>query len=156
MTESVQYPYSLKFSLGTLGVMIVLMAIVLQNVWGHQADIVWMVLGFCSLVFITLSAVIVMKRLVPAIKGDVALQLDDEGISDFVKEISIEWKDVKEIHLLPGRSAAIMRVDLKWETNYGSQIAIYLRWVKGKDKEIYETTQAYFEHYCTNPDEQPD
>jgi hypothetical protein len=149
MTEPAQYSYSLKFSLATLAVMIVLMAIVLHNVWGHQTDIVWMVLGFCSLVFITLSAVIITKRLVPAIKGNVALQLDDEGISDFIKEISIEWKDVKEIHLVPGRSASIIRVDLKWETNYGSQIAIYLRWIKGKDKEIYETTLAYFEHYGT-------
>jgi len=148
MTEPAQYSYSLKFSLGTLAVMIILMAIVLHNIWGYQTDLEWMILGFCGLVFITLSAVIIMKRLVPAIKGSVALQLDDEGISDFIKEISIEWKDVKEIHLVQGRSASIMRVDLKWETDYGSQIAVYLRWVKGKDKEIYETTLAYFEHYC--------
>ena len=153
MTEPAQYPYSLKFSLATLAVMIVLMAIVLKNVWGYQADIVWMILGFCSLVFITLSAVIVMKRLVPAIKGNIALQVDEEGISDFVKEISIEWKDVKEIQLVRGRSASIMRIDLKWETDYGSQIAIYLRWVKGKDQEIYDTTLDYFEHYSNSGEE---
>lgn len=153
MTEPAQYPYSLKFSLGTLGVMIVLIAIVLHNVWGYQTDLIYIIVGFCGLVFATLSAVIVMKRLVPAIKGNVALQLDDEGISDFIKEISIEWKDVKEIHLVRGRSAAIMRVDLKWETDYGSQIAIYLRWIKGKDQEIYETTLDYFEHYRTSDEE---
>lgn len=134
--------------------MTILMAIVLHNVWGYQADLVWILLGFCSLVFISLAAVIVMKRLVPAIKGNVALQLDDEGISDFIKEISIEWKDVKEIHLVRGSSASIIRVDLKWETNYGSQIAIYLRWIKGKDQEIYETILAYFEHYGTKSDEE--
>lgn len=154
MTEPAQYSYSVKFSLATLAVMIILMAIVLHNVWGHQADLVWILLGFCSLVFISLAAVIVMKRLVPAIKRNVALQLDDEGISDFIKEISIEWKDVKEIHLVQGSSASIIRVDLKWETNYGSQIAIYLRWIKGKDQEIYETTLAYFAHYGTRSDEQ--
>ncbi len=154
MTEPAQYSYSLKFSLATLAVMILLMAIVLHNVWGYQGDLVWIVLGFCSLVFISLATVIVMKRLVPAIKGNVALQLDDEGISDFIKEISIEWKDVNEIYLVRGRSASIMRVDLKWETNYGSQIAIYLRWVKGKDQEIYETTLAFFDHYSTKSDDQ--
>ncbi|HZY36424.1 MAG TPA: STM3941 family protein [Mucilaginibacter sp.] len=148
MTEPAQYRYSLKFSVATLAVMIVLMIIVFRNVWGYQTDLVWIVVGFCTLVFMTLSAVIIMKRLVPAIKGNVALQVDDEGISDFVKEISIEWKDVKEIHLVPGRSASIIRVDLKWETNYGSQIAIYLRWVRGKDGEIYDTVMAHFEHYC--------
>jgi hypothetical protein len=153
MTEPAQYSYSLKFSLGTLAVMIILVAIVIHNVWGYQTDLTYIVLGFCGLVFATLSAVIVMKRLVPAIKGNVALQLDEEGISDFIKEISIEWKDVKEIHLVRGRSASIMRVDLKWETDYGSQIAIYLRWVKGKDKEIYETTLNYFEDYGTREEE---
>jgi hypothetical protein len=153
MTEPAQYPYSLKFSLGTLAVMIVLMAIVIHNVWGYQTDLIYIVIGFCGLVFATLSAVIVMKRLVPAIKGNVALQLDNEGISDFIKEISIEWKDVKEIHLVQGRSSSIMRVDLKWETDYGSQIAIYLRWIKGKDQEIYETTVDYFEHYRTGDDQ---
>jgi hypothetical protein len=147
MTAPVQYPYSLKFSLATLAVMIVLMTIVFHNVWGYQSDVVWIAVGFCALVFVTLSVVIIMKRVAPALKGNVALQLDDEGISDFVKEISIEWKDVKEIHLVRGRSASIMLVDLKWETNYGSQIAIYLRWVKGKDAEIYEATKACFEHY---------
>jgi hypothetical protein len=153
MTEPAQYPYSLKFSLGTLAVMIVLMAIVLHNVWGYQTDLIYIIIGFCGLVFATLSAVIVMKRLVPAIKGNIALQLDDEGISDFIKEISIEWKDVKEIHLVQGRSSSIMRVDLKWETDYGSQIAIYLRWVKGKDQEIYDNTLDYFEQYRTGEDE---
>jgi hypothetical protein len=153
MTEPAQYPYSLKFSLATLAVMIVLVAIVIHNVGGYQTDLIYIVIGFCGLVFATLSAVIVMKRLVPAIKGNVALQLDDEGISDFIKEISIEWKDVKEIHLVRGRSASIIRVDLKWETDYGSQIAIYLRWIKGKDQEIYETTLEYFERYRTGEDE---
>jgi hypothetical protein len=42
-----------------------------------------------------------------------------------------------------------MQVDLKWESDYGSQIAIYLRWIKGKDEEIYETTMAYFEQSLT-------
>jgi hypothetical protein len=153
MMEPAQYPYSLKFSLGTLAVMIILMAIVIHNVGGYQTDLIYIIIGFCGLVFATLSAVIVMKRLVPAIKGSIALQLDDEGISDFIKEISIEWKDVKEIHLVRGRSASIIRVDLKWETDYGSQIAIYLRWIKGKDQEIYETTLDYFEHYRTSENE---
>ena len=76
-----------------------------------------------------------------------ALQLDDEGISDFVKDVSIRWADIQDISLIEGRTAAIIRVDLKWETEYGSQIGIYLRWVKGKDQEIYENTLAYFEEY---------
>jgi hypothetical protein len=38
-----------------------------------------------------------------------------------------------------------MQIFLKFESDHGSQIDIPLRWVKGKDNEIYETTMAYFE-----------
>jgi hypothetical protein len=148
MNEASQYPYSLKFSVGTLCALIVLMLIILRNAGASNTVFVYIVYGFAGLVFISLSTVIIIKRLLPALRGDVALQLDEEGISDYIKEVSIEWNDIKEIHFIRGRSAAIMRVDMKWESDYGSQIAIYLRWVKGKDKEIYETTMAYFEEYA--------
>jgi hypothetical protein len=134
--------------------MIGLMAFLIRNVGRENYTFVWMIYGFCALVFIVLAAVIVTKRLFPALKGNVALQLDDEGMSDFVKEVSIKWTDIKEIHLIRGRSASIMRVDLKWESDYGSQIAIYLRWIKGKDADIYENTMAYFEQYADGPEEQ--
>jgi len=147
MVEAVQYPYSLKFSIATLGVLVLLMLIIVHNAGRSNMIIVFVVYGFASLVFIALTAVIVLKRLVPALKGNIALQLDDEGISDYIKEVSINWKDIKEIHLVRGRSASIMRVDMKWESDYGSQIAIYLRWIQGKDQEIYETTLAYFEQW---------
>jgi hypothetical protein len=44
-----------------------------------------------------------------------------------------------------GRNFSKMIVDLKHETEYGSQIAVSLRWIQGKDLEICETTMAYFE-----------
>jgi hypothetical protein len=145
MIEATQYPYSLKFSSGTLFVLILLMLLVVHNTGLSNTLFVYMIYAFSGLVFISLSTVIILKRLLPALRGDVALQLDDEGISDYIKEVSINWKDIKEIHFIRGKSAAIMRVDMKWESDYGSQIAIYLRWIKGKDQEIYETTMAYFE-----------
>ena len=147
MKAPAQFSYSLKFSTATIALMVIFLAIVFHNLSGNNTAFVWLIAGFCSLVFISLSAAIVSRRLLPAIKGDVALQIDDEGISDFVKEISIEWKDIENIELVRGRSASIMQVNLKWETDYGSQIAIYLRWVKGRDKEIFETSRLYFEHY---------
>jgi len=149
MSEAIQYPYSLKFSLGTLVLLLLLMLLIVHNISFYNTALVYLVYGFSGLVFISLSVVIILKRLVPALRGDIALQLDEEGISDFVKEVSINWKDINEINLIRGRSASMMRVDMKWESDYGSQIAIYLRWIKGKDQEIYETTVAYFEQYST-------
>ena len=145
--EPAQYSYSLKLSLGTRLVLVVLMLILLNSAVVNSIQLLWVLYGFIGLVFVSLGGVLVVKRLIPALKGDVALQLDDEGICDFVKDVTIRWIDIQDISLIEGRTAAIMRVDLKWETDYGSQIGIYLRWVKGKDQEIYESTLAYFEEY---------
>lgn len=153
MTEPVRYPYSLKFSVATLAVMVLLVAIIFRSSWSDSTLFTRLVLGFCALIFLSLSTVMVTKRLWPALKGNVALQIDDEGICDFVKEISIEWKYVKDVRLIRGTSASIIRVDLNWETDHGGQIAIYLRWVGGRDEEIYETICAYFKHYSSDHNE---
>ncbi|MDR3693348.1 hypothetical protein [Mucilaginibacter sp.] len=152
MFEPTQYPYSFKFSLGTLAVMTILMLLLLRNVLAVNSVLIWAVYGFCGMIFIGLSAVIITKRVIPAIKGDIALQLDDEGISDYIRDVSIEWTDIKEISLIRGRSASTMKIELKFESDYGSEIAIPLRWIKGKDDEIYETTLAYFEQITSTDD----
>jgi hypothetical protein len=145
--EPVQYPYSLKFSAATLLVLLTLMLVLLNSVVGQYNLLIWVVYGFIALVFISLGAVLILKRLAPALRGDVALQIDDEGISDFVKDVSIRWSDIEEVRFTPGRSAGIIWVDLKWESDYGSHIAIYLRWIKGRDRDIYSTVLSYLDQY---------
>jgi hypothetical protein len=145
MFETTQYPYSLKFSIGTIFLMIVMMLLLLANTIGANSKLGWIIYGIFSLMFLLMAALLISKRLIPAIKGNIALQLDDEGISDYIRDVSIDWKDIKDINLVGGRSAAIMQVNLKFESDYGSQVNIPLRWVRGKDEEIYDTTMAYFE-----------
>ncbi len=146
MTEPVQYPYSLKFSLGTIALMTLLILLLLNNVIKANSTLIWIVFGVCTLIFLSLITLLIIKRLVPALKGDIALELDNEGINDYIRDVSIGWKDIKEIKLIRGRSASIMQINLKWESDYGSQISIPLRWVKGKDDEIYASTLTFFEH----------
>ena len=145
MFEPTQYPYSIKFSLGAIVLMVILMLMLLSNVLAANSTLAWSLYGFFLLVFLFLITMLITKRLIPAIKGDIALQLDDEGISDHIRDVSIGWKDIKEINLVRGRSASTMQIDLKFESDYGSRVAIPLRWIKGKDEEIFETTLAYFE-----------
>jgi hypothetical protein len=140
-----QYSYSLKFSIGSIVLMLILMMLLLSNTMAANSKLGWIIFGLFAVFFLFMFTMLIIKRLVPAIKGDIAFQLDDEGISDYIRDVSIDWKDIKEISLIRGRSASIMRIDLKFESDYGSQVAIPLRWVKGKDEEIYETTLAYFE-----------
>jgi hypothetical protein len=145
MFEPTLYPYSLKFSVVTVVLVIVLMLLLLSNVVGATNLLGWYIFGFFSLGFVFMMAILVTERMWPAIKGNIALQLDDEGIRDYIRDISIDWKDIKEIELVRGRSASMMIITLKWESEYGSQVSIPLRWVKGNDDEIFENTLAYFE-----------
>jgi hypothetical protein len=140
-----QYPYSLKFSIGYIVLMVILMLLLLSNTMAANSKLGWIIFGLFAVFFLFMLTMLIIKRLLPAIKGDIALQLDEEGISDYIRDVSIDWNDIKEINLVRGRSAFTMRIDLKFESDYGSQVAIPLRWVKGKDDEIYETTLAYFE-----------
>jgi phosphate/sulfate permease len=148
MTETIQYPYSKNSAL--LGVLLPLIffAITFNNfrysfLQGYILS--WVIIAIADLIFLALFIFILIKRLIPALRNEVALELNEEGITDYIRNIVIEWSDVKNIGMQLGRNFSKMIIDLKEETDYGNQIAISLRWVTGKDLEICETTQAYFE-----------
>ncbi len=150
MTGTTRYPYSLKFSLGTILLLLVFMWMVFSNASRAGNAVDWAIFGIPGILFLALLAVLIIKRLVPALKGDIALELDADGINDYIRDISVNWADIENISLIPGRSASLLRIDLKWESDYGRQINIPLRWVKGKDSLIYETVLSYFNGHISN------
>src|ERR1022692_578582 len=115
MFEPTQYRYSLKFSIGAIALMIMLMLLLLSNTMAANNMLGWSIFGVFMLFFLFMVTLLITKRLIPAIKGDIALQLDDEGISDYIRDISIGWEDIKEINLQRGRSASTMQINLKFE-----------------------------------------
>jgi hypothetical protein len=151
MPQTTPYPYSLNFSLATILLMLLFMMLIFSNVGSANGLVQMVMYGVCSFIFLCFLALLVVKRLIPALKGDVALAADEEGISDYIREISINWVDIKQISLIRGRSASIIQLDLKWDSDYGKQINIPLRWVKGKDAEIYETVMSYFKRDTQSP-----
>lgn len=146
MTGTTQYRYSLNFSLGTILLMVILMWLLFSNIRGTNSALSWAVHGISAFLFLSLLTLLIIKRLIPALRGDIALELDAEGISDYIRDINVNWIDIEDISLIPGRSASMLRIDLKWESEYGRQINLPLRWVKGKDAEIYDMVMAYFNH----------
>ena len=56
----------------------------------------------------------------PALNNQVALELNHEGITDYTRNIVIEWADVKNIDMELGRNFSKMIIDLKHETDYGT------------------------------------
>ena len=144
MRTSTKYKYSLKSSIATLLLMLLLLLMILGNVLKSGTLFSWLIFGIFALVITSLFVLLVIKRLIPAIKGDIAIELNDQVFIDYIRNITIDWADMKDIKLVRGRSASTLHIYLKWESDYGSQIAVPLRWVKGKDAEIYNTVIAYF------------
>ena len=133
----------MNYSLASFLVMLVLMLLLLTNVMGSNSKAGWIVYGVFVVVFVLISALLIVKRLIPAIKGKTALELNETCLVDYIRNITINWKDIKEISMINGRSSSLIKINLKWLSDYGSEIAIPLRFVKGKDKDIYNEVQAY-------------
>jgi len=145
--EIAQYPYSLKYSIASLVLMIVFISMLLVNVLAANSLVGWAIFSFFALIFSLMFALVVVKRLIPALKGDIAMQLDNEGISDYIRNVSINWVDIDEISLVRGRSSSSVRIGLKFVSDYGSFITISLRWIKGNDDDIYDTISTYYQYY---------
>jgi hypothetical protein len=148
VAETIEYPYSKNSATIGLLLPLIFFAITFNNfrfAWEHGQVFVWIAIVLANLVFILFFLYILFKRMIPALRNQVALELSEEGINDYQRGIIIEWPDVKDISQEYGRSYSKLVVDLKHETDYGRQIAISLRWVAGKDKEICETAMAYWE-----------
>ncbi len=145
MIETTQYKYSINFSFGTIVLMLLLMLLLLSNVVKANTTVAWVLYGVFALMFISVIILLVITRLIPALKSEVALELNEQGIIDYIRNVTIDWKDIQEITLRRGRSASIMSVVIKWESDYGKEIRIPLRWIKGKDDDIYNTVLYYFE-----------
>jgi len=148
MTETIQYPYSKNTATFGLLLPLVFFIITFNNLRYSYANgfiLSWVIISLADLIFLLQFVYIFLKRFLPAMRNQVALELSEDGITDFTRNIVIEWGDVRNIDMQLGRNFSKMIIDLKQETDYGIQIGISLRWVAGRDIEICNTTQAYFE-----------
>jgi len=125
-------------------VFLLITAVNLKNAYLAGHTVSWVVTALADLVFTAQLVYVLITRLIPALKGDTALEFNNDGIADYIRKIEIDWKDVKDINFEQSRKAKMV-IDLKEETDYGRQIAISLKWVAGNDKEICETAMAYLE-----------
>jgi hypothetical protein len=142
-----RYTYSLNNGIITIIMLLVLGALAASNIYGayyaNDRFNLWLFGGV--LVFVALMlAVIITRRLIPALKKETILEFTDTELIDYLRNITINWHDIQSIELTRTRSARIIVVRLKWESDHGKDIAISLRWVAGKDLEIYNTARTYF------------
>jgi hypothetical protein len=89
---------------------------------------------------------VVSKYFIPALKGDIALEINVKGIKSYLHNISISWADVDNIEVNGGRMADVLYIHFKQETDYGDYVRIPLQWITGNDDDIYETAKAFWKH----------
>lgn len=146
--QIIQFRYSRKSSFIGMGILLVAFLLLLRtclvNYYAH--DIIGTVVFAVFCLFVTgLMGILINARLLPALRGDIAFELDEQGMKDFIRNITIDWKDVEDIYLQPGRTAAMLVFELKFDSDFGKRIHVLLRWVEGSDQEIYDTVVAYFD-----------
>jgi hypothetical protein len=148
LPEVIKFAYSKRSAYTALAVMGALILLLLKTCIGCflTHDVVGGVLFAVFIALIgALLGLMIITRLVPALKGEVALVLDDQGIKDYIRNIVLDWKDVEDIGLKPGRSSAMLIFELKFDSDFGKQVFVSLRWVEGRDRDIYKTVLAYFD-----------
>jgi hypothetical protein len=146
--EVIQFHYSKKSGYAGSVLLIVLILLMLKtavtNFLAH--DILGGSIFAVFILFIAfLLGLLIFTRLIPAVKGEVALELDENGVKDYIRNIILDWKDIEDIGLKPGRSSAMLVFELKFDSDFGKQVFVSLRWVDGKDQEIYKMVLDYFD-----------
>jgi hypothetical protein len=148
MDNLIRYSYSIKNSVVTIIMLLILSTLSASNIYGayysNDRFNLWLfgvVLTFTALMLL----VVITKRLIPALKNEPILEFTQTELIDYLRNITINWQDIQTIELRRTRSARIMVVRLKWESDHGKDIAISLRWVAGNDLEIYNIALSYLD-----------
>jgi len=89
---------------------------------------------------------VINKYFIPALRGDIALEINVDGIISYLHNLEISWRDVENIEVRGGRTADVLYIYFKQETDYGDYVRIPLQWITGNDDDIYETAKAFWKH----------
>ena len=146
--EVVKFAYSKKSGYAALGVLVIFILLLLKTCitnYLHHDIAGTVIFSIFILLIAALLGLMIVTRLMPALRGEIALELDEHGLKDYIRNLSLDWKDLEDIGLKPGRSSAMLVCELKFDSDFGKQVMVSLRWVDGKDSEIYNTVLAYFD-----------
>lgn len=147
-SQNIQFRYSKKSGFIGAGLLLAVVLLLLRTcvLSYYTHDITGtVVFGIFAATVAMVLGIITYARLLPALRDEIALELDAQGMKDYIRNITIDWKDVEDIYLRPGRTSSMLVFELKFETDFGKRIHVLLRWVEGSDVEIFNTVVAYFD-----------
>ena len=146
--QPVKYFYSklnsFPFTILLTGIIILSIPHIIKFVYANDMTNWLLIITFDFLLLVILIYLIV-KQLIPAIKGKVALEINSVGIISYVKNIEVLWKDIQEIDQVTGKTSSAINIKFKYKTDRGNHIRIGLGFIGGDDSEIYNTIISFFE-----------
>ncbi len=171
MQDTIQFKYNKGFAYisGTGLLLLNLWLIIMTYNDTRPADIKDKLYLFDGALIIILIAFVV-KLFIPAIKGQVALELNSEGIFDNVRHRYSSWDNVKDIKWQNFKNSSGMAIylidkslfiyDMSFLQKtlyytfgwwYNTPFLILFQYIDGDNKEIFQTVTAYFERQKTAP-----
>ena len=104
-------------------------------------------IGGFDFALVAMALFVLIKFVIPAAQGKIALALDAEGIISYARKVTIPWSDIKDIDTRSSKTQTSLYITFKSETDHGSHIRIPLGYVKGDDEYIYTTVKDYFKEF---------
>ncbi len=144
--QSVQYKYSKFWSIFYTALLLLLVIIPVAEISEvGEADefSLWFTFIY-ELILLPALIYVVVKALIPVLKGKIALEINSNGIVSYMKGVTAEWGNIQDMSLI-GYRAPVLNIKFKWEEGGRNAIRIPLQLVKGNDDEIFNTAWAYFE-----------
>ena len=107
----------------------------------------------------------ITKYLLPAIKGDNAVVLNNDCITDNIRKNIVNWNDIERIRMTSGKGSSFIAIDLKnnsevisqtknflkkllyWNNKFffGTPILIPTQFLEGSNQEILTLISNYFD-----------
>lgn len=127
--------------------------------WQHnELGAFVILLSFDAFLFIILLNAL-KKYLIPALRGEIALELNNEGIIDYIKNRKFYWKEINSIDLLWLKNGAFIEISLIDERTKRGSLKYYLRmtfkyfysytliplfFIEGNNVNIFQQCLKYF------------
>ena len=165
MDKTIQFTYSRKFGYSTTFLLSLLLFVMLYRLAELEDPRQIRIIQFFIAFLLVIVLVVVLKYLIPALKGKVAIELNDQGIVDNIRNATVHWKNIEQIRLVTfkqfyGRGIAIDLISDKaylvdkgsWrkiflkmnDWSFRTPLVIPLQFFTGDNSKIFETIESYF------------
>ena len=126
-------------------ILIYLLSTSLSNLFNNHGIDGIMEFGFFLLLPVAFFIRITKRYTIPAIKGKVALEINQQGVIDYARNFIIEWADISDFRMGKNKGDATLYFYFKLSNGIEDFKITRLRWVDGDSLEIYGIIEANLE-----------